>query len=249
METQTPMQDSSLTKEDGRLVRGEATRERVLDAAERLFADQGFDGVSIRQIANEAGVTLGVVGFHGGSKAELFATILRRRSAALSQARRVALATATGAGSGTLALHDVMQAYIRPYIELASSGDPQWEAYARLIAHMVSDERWYPSVKDLYDPVAREFLAVIAGQWPQADPGRLAAAFVMSVAAMLSIVASTLRISVLAGSGQADAKPSPFQLCDVLVDFCTGGIERAALGVSGSPGRAKGGPAGNGRSV
>ncbi|MEC9103115.1 MAG: helix-turn-helix domain-containing protein, partial [Pseudomonadota bacterium] len=66
---------------DGRLARGEATRERVLDAAERCFAAKGFEAVSIRQIAAEAEVTLGVVGFHGGSKEELFMTVFSRRAA------------------------------------------------------------------------------------------------------------------------------------------------------------------------
>ena len=73
------MTQKEAAKLDGRIVRGAATREKVLDAAERLFADIGFDGVSIRQIAQEAGVTLGMVGFHGGSKVELFAWCRRRK--------------------------------------------------------------------------------------------------------------------------------------------------------------------------
>lgn len=214
-------------KEDGRLLRGEATRERVLDAAERLFAELGFDGVSIRHIAGEAGVTLGVVGFHGGSKQDLFTTILQRRVDELSSARRQQLARVLDTRAPTL--EAIMQAYIAPYIERASNGDPQWHAYARLIAHMVSDERWYPAVKDLYDPVAREFLSAISAARPELDQRRLAAAFVMSVASMLSVVASTVRISALGGSGPNGMKPSAAQLCEILVDFCTGGIERAAL--------------------
>ena len=67
------------TSKDGRVARGEITRERVLDAAERCFAELGFDAVSIRRIAREAEVTLGVVGFHGGTKQELFVTVLKRR--------------------------------------------------------------------------------------------------------------------------------------------------------------------------
>lgn len=83
--------ESEPVREDRRLMRGEATRERVLDAAERLFADEGFDAVSIRQIAQEAGVTLGVVGFHGGAKLDLFRTILARRVATLTAERTRAL--------------------------------------------------------------------------------------------------------------------------------------------------------------
>jgi AcrR family transcriptional regulator len=229
----TRLRQSQPGKEDGRLLRGEATRERVLDAAELLFADLGFDGVSIRQIAEAAGVTLGVVGFHCGSKLDLFKTILRRRVEALSNARRKAL-DELRAGHGTgIPVREIMAAYIGPYIDLASLEDRQWHAYARLIAHIVSDERWYPFVKDLYDPVAREFLAAIREAKPNVDEEKLAAAFVMSVASMLSIVASTVRIAALGPTAERSAKPSPSDLRAILIDFCTGGIETAIPPASG----------------
>ncbi|MDQ0314423.1 TetR/AcrR family transcriptional regulator [Amorphus orientalis] len=216
-------------KEDGRLLRGEATRERVLDAAERLFADQGFDAVSIRQIAQEAGVTLGVVGFHGGAKLDLFRTILARRVEMLSSVRLKAL-DGIDARREPATLHELVDAYIGPYIEFAAEGDPQWNAYARLIARTVSDDRWYPQVRDFYDPVARRYIDAIARLYPSADRETIAAALVMSVACMLSVVASTARI---AGLSQAEAADLPTGAPDVrayksvLIDFCAGGIERA----------------------
>jgi AcrR family transcriptional regulator len=222
---------SEIVKEDGRLVRGEATRERVLDAAERLFAEHGFDGVSIRQIAQEACVTLGTVGFHGGSKLDLFKTILARRVATLSAARRTALARLRAENAGPPCLYALMDAYISPYIEIASGGDPQWRAYAKLIARIVDDERWYPHVRDLYDPVAREYLEAIHELDDRIDRGRLATAFVLSVASMLSLVASTLRIVSLSGK-TIDTSPDSAGVPayrDTLVAFCVGGIERAVF--------------------
>jgi AcrR family transcriptional regulator len=50
------------------------TRERILDAAERLFARNTFEGASIREIAKAAGVPVALVNFHGGSKEELYFT-------------------------------------------------------------------------------------------------------------------------------------------------------------------------------
>lgn len=218
-------------KEDGRLLRGEATRERVLDAAERLFAEYGFDGVSIRQIAQEAGVTLGVVGFHGGLKLDLFKTILARRVATLSAGRRAALAALRARDSRPPDLNTLMDAYVSPYLEAASGGDPQWRAYAKLIARIVDDERWYPHVRELYDPVAREYLEAIRLAMPHADPAKLATAFVLSVSSMLSLVASRLRIVSLSdreGSARADGGDIPAYR-ETLIAFCVGGIERATL--------------------
>ena len=109
--------DNSRTT-DGRLARGEATRERVLDAAERCFAADGFEAVSIRQIAREAEVTLGVVGFHGGSKEELFKTVLARRSTTLDDLRTAALAELHARGDFTI--RDLVDAYLTPYLDIAS---------------------------------------------------------------------------------------------------------------------------------
>jgi AcrR family transcriptional regulator len=218
-------------KEDGRLLRGEATRERVLDAAERLFAEYGYDGVSIRQIAQEAGVTLGVVGFHGGLKLDLFKTILARRVATLSAGRRAALVALRARDSDPPDLYALMDAYISPYLDAASGGDPQWRAYAKLIARIVDDERWYPHVRELYDPVAREYLEAIRLAMPHADPAKLATAFVLSVSSMLSLVASRLRIVSLSdreGSARADGGDIPAYR-ETLIAFCVGGIERATL--------------------
>lgn len=220
-----------IVKEDGRLVRGEATREKVLDAAERLFAEHGFDGVSIRQIAQEAGVTLGVVGFHGGSKLDLFKTILSRRVETLSAARRASLAALRARGTPPPGLYELMDSYISPYLEIASGGDQQWRAYAKLIARIVDDDRWYPQVRDLYDPVAREYLAAIRALYPGADPSKLATAFVLSVASMLSLVASRLRIAALSTDRQSSSASGGDILAyrRTLIDFCVGGFERAVV--------------------
>ena len=54
------------------------TRTQILDAAERLFAERGFRGTSIRAITDLAGANLAAVGYHFGSKAELLAAVIRR---------------------------------------------------------------------------------------------------------------------------------------------------------------------------
>jgi AcrR family transcriptional regulator len=54
------------------------TRTQILDAAERLFAERGFHGTSVRAITDLAGANLAAVGYHFGSKAELLAAVVRR---------------------------------------------------------------------------------------------------------------------------------------------------------------------------
>ena len=52
------------------------TKARILDAAERLFADNGYSATSLRDITNEAGVNLAAVNYHFGSKEALLSAVL-----------------------------------------------------------------------------------------------------------------------------------------------------------------------------
>lgn len=73
--------------------RARVTRERILDAAERLFAERGLLAVSNRQIAEAAGQGNNtVVGYHFGSKADLVRAVVTRHGEPMERARAAALA-------------------------------------------------------------------------------------------------------------------------------------------------------------
>jgi AcrR family transcriptional regulator len=59
-------------------VSSEATRDRILDAAERLFAAKGFSGTSLREVTASAGVNVAAIHYHFGSKEELLRAVLSR---------------------------------------------------------------------------------------------------------------------------------------------------------------------------
>ncbi|MBP7488534.1 MAG: TetR family transcriptional regulator [Azospira sp.] len=63
------------------------TRERILDAAEHLFTENGFEGTSMRMITGAAGVNLAAVNYHFGSKEQLIQEVFRRRLTWLNQER------------------------------------------------------------------------------------------------------------------------------------------------------------------
>ncbi|MDZ4762400.1 MAG: TetR/AcrR family transcriptional regulator [Alphaproteobacteria bacterium] len=211
---------------DLRLVRGRATKVRVLDASERLFALRGYDGVSIRDIAEEADVTLGVVGFHGGSKEELFKTVLARRVEELSSKRLLALG-ALVERTHAPTVREIVHCFVHPYVKLASTGDPQWKAYSKLIARLVGDETWFPYVRELYDPAAIRFLDAIRAIRPKVDERNLVAAYVMMVASTVNMVAGRGRIDALARTRRRGGEVIEF--CDTIVDFCAAGFD-AAIG-------------------
>lgn len=98
------MDPASQTRE-----RSGATADRILRAADELFAEHGFAGVSVRDIAQHAGVNKALVFYHHGSKAQLFQQVLdgyyRRHAQALSVGFQEG-------GSLRDRLHRVMDAYL-----------------------------------------------------------------------------------------------------------------------------------------
>jgi AcrR family transcriptional regulator len=62
-------------------------KEQILDAAEPLFAEKGFDGVSVREITRAAEVNVAAVHYHFGSKKELYLEMVRRYTEPLNADR------------------------------------------------------------------------------------------------------------------------------------------------------------------
>jgi AcrR family transcriptional regulator len=65
---------------DGRAVRGEATRRRIVDAARDILLERGHGGASTRAVADEAGVRLSLVHYHFGGKQGLLLEVLEREN-------------------------------------------------------------------------------------------------------------------------------------------------------------------------
>ncbi len=70
---------------DGRAIRGEATRRRIVDAARDVLLERGHSGTSTRAVADEAGVRLSLVHYHFGGKQGLLLEVLQRENELLLQ--------------------------------------------------------------------------------------------------------------------------------------------------------------------
>lgn len=172
------------------------TRERILDAAEKLFADAGFDGVSLRHITREAGVELALANYHFGPKRELFRAVIRRRAEALNGARRTAL----DALDANAPIEGVIAAFTGPYLEKSVRGGAGWKHYARLIAQVANAPRWTEEVMSAeFDPVAGVFVERVRRCFPRASAEDVYWAFHFLLGAMTLTFAETGRIDRLSG--------------------------------------------------
>lgn len=128
------------------------TTERILDAAERLFADQGFEGASIRDIVDEAKVNLAAIHYHFRSKEALLEAVLTRRISVVNEARLQRLEAAEAAvAPRSPSVEQVLRAFIIPTVEFAQQN--KWGAtFVQLMSRMFTEPRF-----SLTDFLGREF--------------------------------------------------------------------------------------------
>src|SRR5919197_936282 len=95
-----------------------STKERILDAAERLFANHGFEGASIRTIVEAAKVNLAAIHYHFRSKEALLEAVLTRRISLVNEARLQRLAQAEAAAAPHApSVENILRALIVPTVE------------------------------------------------------------------------------------------------------------------------------------
>jgi AcrR family transcriptional regulator len=95
------------------------TKDRILDAAERLFARDGVEATSLRAITAQAGVNLAAVNYHFQSKESLLHAVIARRLNPVNEKRLAMLdACEESAGDGPLPLDEVLDALLRPVFEM-----------------------------------------------------------------------------------------------------------------------------------
>jgi AcrR family transcriptional regulator len=119
------------------------TRDRLLDAAEELFAKRGFYGVSVRELTKAAEVDLSLVNYHFGTKLGLFSAVVERRGEILNRERLASLEKVVReAGSRAPDLNAVVDAFLDPVLERAAGGDEGWQNYFALVAYVNNSPEW-----------------------------------------------------------------------------------------------------------
>ncbi|MEP7061112.1 MAG: TetR family transcriptional regulator [Betaproteobacteria bacterium] len=117
-----------------------ATKLRILDAAESLFMEHGFEATSLRAITTDAGVNLAAVNYHFGSKEELFQAVLTRRLDPMNR-QRVALLTEYEAVAAPTPVdcEKILAALFLPALGLARDRTQGGENFLRLLGRAYAD--------------------------------------------------------------------------------------------------------------
>jgi AcrR family transcriptional regulator len=148
----------------------EAMRERILDAGEALFAEHGFDGVTVRQITRKANVDVALAHYYFGSKRGLFDTVFLRRAAILNDARLKTIdAYQIDPGPGGATIEGVLGAFLDPVLERWANGGQGWKNYLAIVAQVNNTPIWGGETMNRYfDPVVHRTVDALRGIMPGA---------------------------------------------------------------------------------
>ena len=116
------------------------TKTRILDAAESLFVEHGFEATSLRQLTAAAAVNLAAVNYHFGSKEELFQAVLTRRLDPMNQERIERLEKLEReAGGKALSCERILAAMLVPALHLARDEKLGGKNFLRLLGRAYAD--------------------------------------------------------------------------------------------------------------
>ncbi len=145
------------------------TQTRILDAAEELFMQHGFEGASMRMLTARAGVNLAAINYHFGSKDALIEAVFRRRLDPKNAERIAELDALEKAAAGKpLAPAAIIRAFIGPSLRMIQD-QTGGRNFIRLLGRTYTDPAKHirALIGQLYAPVMARFKEAFAGALPE----------------------------------------------------------------------------------
>ncbi|WP_418130195.1 TetR/AcrR family transcriptional regulator [Variovorax sp. 375MFSha3.1] len=198
-------------------------KQAILLAAEKLFSQHGYHVVTIRQIAEEAGVPLALVGYYYGQKHELFHAIFEHWGHSI-EARLAGLAAVDIDPDDARTLPRIIDAFTAPVLALRASAEGEY--YALLVARELyhATEEADRVLRAYFDPLAEAYIDALHLAMPHATRSQAAWGYQFALGALLHHLNDS-RIERLSRGENTRADPA---VAPMLVNFIVGGL-RAAL--------------------
>jgi AcrR family transcriptional regulator len=165
--------------------------DRLLDSAEQVFAEKGYDGATTREIAALSGDTLGTLSYHFKTKETLLREVLMRRFEEMNDLRRAMYKDFSARhGGATPDLDEAITAIVLPMIKLALTSAPGWRSYITLICRLmyITTEDHGKLIPKMLDPIGIELIGWLKETCSPSAHINLAYAYQFIIGCMLDSV-------------------------------------------------------------
>lgn len=174
------------------------TRDRLLNTAQRLFAEQGFTATSLRQITQEAEANVASVNYHFGSKEEMLSELIRRRVEPINERRFALLEKYRAEAAGQpIPLEKIFEALFLPFFQIvAPDTEEDMMHLMRIIERTVSEQ---PELRkavyeDHFKMLVFTILEALRETMPELEMGELHWRFHFALSLMLSSMTTRHRV-------------------------------------------------------
>ena len=198
------------------------TRERILLVAERLFAERGLDGASMRSLAAGADVPLALVSYHFGSKDALYRAIFQHRYGPPTEERLRRLRAVEREPATPDRVERLVAAFLEPILALRRERGSRY--FAALLAREASDPREAKRglLAEFFDPQAKAFLGAFERALPALSKADVAWGYQFLIGALVMHLGDAGRITRLsAGAAKSTDTAAAFAR---LVHFAAAGL-------------------------
>ena len=204
-----------------------SSRERIRDAAEQIFATHGYEGASMRLIAEQAGVAQALLHYHFQNKDTLYAAVFERRSSTINE-RRSRLLDELFSNNKSPVLEDVLGILFLPVVPFGEERQSDYDAFQQIVtaASVSSDLRSKELMTRYYDPIARRFIDAFQKVVPGLSEKSAIWSYLFALGARMQAQSRSNRAARLAGLSKGDDSAAVFAF---LAAFVAAGIRTAAL--------------------
>lgn len=206
----------------GRPREGGELRDVILDNAELAFAEHGFAGARVRDIAAAAGVNQALIRYYFGSKEDLFDEVFRRRGSVISGARHGLLDRLLEREQPP-SVPEIVRAYLQPQWDMKYSS-PNGAAFVRLQSrlHAEPEEHALRLRREVYDASAKRYIQALTVALPQIPREVISVRMAFLVGTYLFMLNDLARLNDLTDGQIGEVRPE--EMLAHLERFLTAGL-------------------------
>jgi AcrR family transcriptional regulator len=176
----------------------EASIARILDAAEQLFAEFGYHGVTLKDVAARVGVSSTLIHYHFKGKESIFEAVWARRAPLSARNRLEAMRRYAEEAGDNVTVEGALHAWIDTDLNVQLEDPEQWAAFGKIAAQANSAAGWgAEKITKYFNPVVLALIDLLKKAMPECDEEKIFWGYHFVSGAMTHNMARTGRLDDL----------------------------------------------------